>query len=237
GIVYDSQAQSEYAECCLKANFLTKTSVPFQLIETMLWRPDQGYAFLRLHLARLRNSARYFDFFYNQEKILSALNSLERNFKQKAYKVRLLLDKDGRIGLGAALLNTVKDNHFRVCLAKHRTNSSDVFLYHKTTNRKSYDEIYSRCRRLGYYDIIFTNEKGEVTEGAVSNIFVRKNDRWFTPPLACGLLNGVYRKYLFTQRKLPVEEKILYKKDLFVANEIYLSNSVRGLVKVHLINQ
>lgn len=233
GIVYDSNPEQEFAECRLKADFLTKKAQSFQLIETMSWQPRKGFLFLRQHLRRLENSARYFDFFYNKKDILAALRKLERGFKQTAYRVRLLLFKEGEVKLESALLISRKDCRPKVYLSAKRTQSQDTFFYHKTTERKVYDREYKRCTRAGFYDVIFANEKGEVTEGAISNIFIRENGVFYTPPVSCGLLDGVYRRYLLTSKKHRVKEKVLFKEDLFSAEEVYLSNSVRGLVRVH----
>ncbi len=234
GIVYDSGPKQEFAECRLKANFLVKSSEEFQLIETMLWRPNKGYLLLNAHLKRLENSARYFGFLYKRQEILAALARRQESFKNNPYRVRLLLAKDGEIKLESSLFNFSLSNEPRAYFSAKRTKIYNPFLYHKTTNRKIYDQQYQRCRRLGFYDVIFTNEKGEVTEGAISNIVIRKDGTLYTPPITSGLLNGVYREYLLDSKKYIVKEKVLFKKDLLCADEVYLSNSVRGLVKVRL---
>jgi len=79
--------------------------------------------------------------------------------------------------------------------------------------------------------VLFLNQRGEVTEGAISNIFVEKGGRWFTPPVECGLLAGVYRRHLLETRP-GVEERVLYLEDLRQADTIYLANAVRGLRRV-----
>jgi para-aminobenzoate synthetase/4-amino-4-deoxychorismate lyase len=234
GIVYDSSAQTEYSECCLKTSFLLNKPKDFALIETMLWQRHKGFHFLEQHLKRLEDSAQYFDFSYKKDNILLALSKLEKCFKKNAYKVRLLLGKDGKITLTTTLLISIANQKPRVHLAAQRTNSEDPFLYHKTTNRKVYDQEYKRCRRLKSYDVIFTNEKGEITEGAISNLFIKKNGKLYTPPVTSGLLDGIYRRYMLSLNRLQVKEKVLYKKDLLNAQEIYLCNSVRGLVRVYL---
>ncbi|MFH1245591.1 MAG: aminotransferase class IV, partial [Candidatus Omnitrophota bacterium] len=108
------------------------------------------------------------------------------------------------------------------------------FLYHKTTNRKLYDAEYRRARSRGFYDVIFSNEKGEITEGAISNIVIKSKGVFYTPPVECGLLDGVYRRYLLRSGKYSIKEKALFKKDIVNAEEIYLTNSVRGMVRVCL---
>lgn len=234
GIVYDSGPKEEFAECCLKADFLVKKPQHFELIETMLWLPNKGYVFLNEHLKRLKSSAEYFNFLYNKKDVLAALAKLKRCFKGNPYRVRLLLDKKGRINLEPSLLKAIAVREPKIYLSTKSTQSLNPFLYHKTTSRKLYDQEFKRCKALGFYDAIFTNEKGEITEGAISNIFIRKNKRFYTPPLSCGLLDGVYRRHMFSSRKDSVREKTLFKEDLLDAEEIYLSNSVRGLVRVQL---
>ena len=234
GIIYDSDSRSEYAECRLKADFLVKKAKKFKLIETMLWQPCKGYLFLDLHLKRLENSAKYFNFAHNKESILKALQKLQKSFNRHAYRIRLLLEKNGNIGLESSLLKLSPEKTPKIYLSTRKTHSENPFLYHKTTNRKVYDAEYKRSKALGFYDVIFANQKGEITEGAISNIFIRKNAKFYTPPKSCGLLDGVYRKYLLSLRKHVVKEKVLFKKDLLDAEEIYLSNSVRGLVRVRL---
>ena len=233
GVVYDSDACAEYNECCLKADFLTKRRQDFKLIETMLWRPGKGYLFLDLHLRRLKDSAGYFGFIYKKENISRALQKLQSKFGQNAYRIRLVLDKGGSVNLEPFLLTNAAKSR-SIFLSAKRTDSDNPFLYHKTTNRRVYDREYKRAKRLGFYDVIFANQRGEITEGAISNLFIRKNGRFYTPPISSGLLDGVYRRYLLSSARFPIKEKVLFKEDLFDAKEIYLSNSVRGLLKVHL---
>jgi para-aminobenzoate synthetase / 4-amino-4-deoxychorismate lyase len=80
---------------------------------------------------------------------------------------------------------------------------------------------------------VFLNERDEVTEGAISNIFIEKDGRMFTPPLHCGVLPGVYRRHLL-QTRPKIEERVLTLEDLRGADAIYVSNAVRGLRKVQI---
>lgn len=235
GVVYDSQPPKEYTECKLKAEFLTRNISDFQLIETILWESDRGYFLLDLHLERLSESAAYFKFLCDEKVVLKTLRREALNFdKDRGYRVRLLLDKEGEVTTVSTAIET--DNAERlITFSDRRTSSSDIFLFHKTTNRKLYDDEYKRCRKKGFYDIIFQNEKGQITEGAISNIFIKKNNIYYTPPIECGLLKGVYRRYLMRNRLFPVEEKILYPEEIRYADEILLTNAIRKAVRVKLI--
>jgi para-aminobenzoate synthetase/4-amino-4-deoxychorismate lyase len=114
----------------------------------------------------------------------------------------------------------------KLTISGQRTFSGNIFLKHKTTDRKLYDSSFRNCLKDGYDEIIFFNEKNELTEGAVSNIFIMKSGRWYTPPVECGLLPGIWRAE--TIKMLNAEVKRLYLEDLTDADEILVGNSVRG---------
>jgi para-aminobenzoate synthetase/4-amino-4-deoxychorismate lyase len=108
-------------------------------------------------------------------------------------------------------------------------------LFHKTTRRELYDSAWRQAGSEGLCDLLFCNQRGEVTEGAISNIIIEKDGCFFTPSLECGLLPGVMRtRLLAAEGKWAVEERVLYKDDLRQADRIYLCNSVRGVVEVDL---
>jgi para-aminobenzoate synthetase/4-amino-4-deoxychorismate lyase len=230
GIVYDSDARAEFEECQLKANFLIEQYREFSLIETILW--SDGFQRLPLHMKRLRESAEYFDFAHDEEEILNKLRETEqRFFISGRYKVRLLLSKDGMVEMTHEPLPHQSLKTGRLAISTVRTSSRDVFLFHKTTLRDLYQREYERYSAQGFLDVIFVNEKDQVTEGAISNILVKVNGKYFTPPIECGLLNGVFRQEFLTMHSNAIE-KILYLDDLRSGDEILLTNSVRGLVKV-----
>ncbi|MDP6685756.1 MAG: aminotransferase class IV, partial [Candidatus Omnitrophota bacterium] len=237
GIVYDSNSYKEFEECKLKANFITQQTKHFKLIETLLYKPGKGYFLLRYHMDRLLESAEYFNFRCDKRYVARELNKLKRCFKGKSsYRVRLLLDKGGKVELEyTPIASSYKDEALpKVKFSSQKSFSSDIFLYHKTTERKLYDDEYKKWRKRGYFDIIFTNEKKQVTEGAISNIVIKKDRTYYTPPLDAGLLNGVCRRALFKKKKISLKEKMLYKKDICEADELYMINSVRGMVRVRI---
>jgi para-aminobenzoate synthetase/4-amino-4-deoxychorismate lyase len=126
------------------------------------------------------------------------------------------------------------DSIGRVCIAPHRTDSADPMLFHKTTHRPLYAQALAEAAHDGFDDVLFLNERGEVTEGAINNIFIEKAGRWFTPPVECGLLTGVYRRHLL--ETLPdIVECVLFLDDLRTADAIYISNAVRGLRRVAIV--
>ncbi|RAX54410.1 chloride transporter [Helicobacter sp. 16-1353] len=202
-IIWDSVAEDEFEETIIKTKFL---DTDFQLIETAIDDWDR-------HLQRLKKSAKELGFIWNKE--------LENITLQKNKITRVILNKDGFFKLEIKDLNHIKTK--KICL-KGQVNSKNPFLYHKTNIRieKSGD----------YFDEIRINEKGEITEGTFTNIAIKTKDGIFTPPIACGLLAGIYRAKLLDENFMS--EKVLYPKDLKTAEKIYCFNSVRKLVEVEL---
>jgi para-aminobenzoate synthetase / 4-amino-4-deoxychorismate lyase len=231
GIVADSEPSEEYRECLLKAAFLVRTSRDFQLIETMLWNGD--FSFLSMHLDRLEASAEYFNFSYDRAAITEQLIDVSNLFQLKQhYRVRLLLS-----ATGSATITTTEHAPDAptglIRLSWERTSSRDLFLRHKTTHRKLYESQYAEARANSFDDTIFLNEKEEVTEGTISNIFIRRTNRLFTPPLSSGVLPGVFRRHLL-ETNADAEECVLTIPDLESADAVFLCNAVRGLWQVKL---
>ncbi|MCL4706643.1 aminodeoxychorismate synthase component I [bacterium] len=235
GVVWDSDSNAEYHECLLKARFLTENAGEFRLIETMRWDHAEGWFLLHEHLQRLENSAIFFDFHFDREAILRCLGEYAARLSQgpESYRVRLTLDREGGLVIAhASLANLHEPVHVK--LAKTRTDSQDRFLFHKTTRRELYDRELKAAEAEGFFDVIFCNERGEITEGCRSNLIIKSEGRYFTPPLDCGVLPGVYRAHLVASGKFTLEEKILLPQELERAEEILLCNAVRGLVKAVL---
>lgn len=233
GIVADSNPQDEYRECLLKARFLTRPHRDFQLIETMLWNGE--FRLLSMHLDRMESSAAYFGFAFDRAAIESHLMAESSRFASgELYRVRLLLDESGNPTVThAAHIPTSESEIGHIRLSPERTSSTDVFLRHKTTERERYNEQYAKCRAEGFDEVIFLNERGELTEGAISNIFIRKGGKLLTPPLSAGVLPGIFRRYILATDP-SAEEAPLTLRDLESADAIYICNSLRGMREARL---
>lgn len=241
GVVIDSQAAAEYRECLLKTQFLrgSGTAAPgipreeFSLIETMRW--EGGFPLLGLHLDRLTDSAEYLDFSCDGAAVQAALEEYARRFADPApRRVRLLLDRAGGLQITDTLLPALEENsRSRVRMARGRTDPADPMLFHKTTHRPLYAPAFAAASDAGFADVLFFNRRGELTEGAISNVFVEKGGRWSTPPIACGVLPGVYRRHLLATRP-EIEERVLHEDDLRRADAVYLANAVRGLRRAEI---
>jgi len=230
GIVWDSDPAAEYEECALKGEFLTADSdtepdEDLRLIETM--RYDGGrIPLLDRHVERLARSAEYFSFPFDEarfrrrvERVVSGATVVQ--------KVRVTLDRWGRISVTATPIDPERAEPWRLTVADERVNSSDPFFYHKTTRRDTYDRALSAARAAGYDEAILLNEDGEVTEGCYSNLFLKQGDALYTPPVEAGLLAGVYRDHVLETRP-ELTERALTLDDLRAADALYCCNAVRG---------
>ncbi|MEJ2546074.1 MAG: aminodeoxychorismate synthase component I, partial [Calditrichaceae bacterium] len=163
GIVWDSINEKEYDECLIKARAL-KTQIPeFRLLESILWTPEEGYFILDYHFKRMNESAEYFDYQFDQGKIIEKLDTLANSLNTGSYKIRILLSKYGEIEIQSAQLDI--ENYYKplkVRLAKKPIDSNDVFLFHKTTHRSVYDQARAECPDCD--EVLLFNEKGEITE-------------------------------------------------------------------------
>jgi para-aminobenzoate synthetase/4-amino-4-deoxychorismate lyase len=241
GIVYDSRPETEWEECLLKGRFLTHAQPAFELIETLVWLPGEGYWLLARHLARLEASARHFDFAFERKEAEQVLAATAGRFNAQPHRVRLALSKDGRLAVRTVLgPQPVRDLPPEdgdlpcVLLSSRQVDSGDRYRYHKTSLREMFEKERARAIGAGCFEVLFCNERGEITEGSITNVFIRQGGRLLTPPVRCGLLPGVFRQHFLENAFLPVAEVVLYPEDLATADALYVANSVRGLVQVRL---
>jgi para-aminobenzoate synthetase/4-amino-4-deoxychorismate lyase len=246
GIVHDSEPEQEWQECLLKGRFLTHPRKSFSLIETILWLPQNGFWLLDEHLHRLENSANYFLFFCDLEKIRKDLVEREKNFNKEARRVRLILEKDGSFTLTDSECEEPKTLILpsepnldlpdlpKIGLSHERVDGDSCWFYHKTTNRELYDKEFAAAQSQNLVDVIFCNQEGRVTEGCISNIIIYRSGTYCTPPVTDGLLSGVMRQYLKDNCPHPFLEQTLTIEDVQEADAVFLCNSVRGVVQVSL---
>ena len=236
GIVADSKADSEFEECLLKAQFLTRPDAPFALIETIRYERGTGFHLLERHLARLQTSAAYFGYPFAREDVLQALDREAALVETPVAMLRFLLAEDGTITVtSTAIQLPTKNTVWRFVISDQRLDEKDPFFYHKTTRRQFYDREMERQKALtGCDEVVFLNKKGELTEGTRTNLFVELDGRLFTPALTCGLLPGTLREELLDLPRAAASEAVLSPQDLLGAERIYLGNSVRGLVRAEL---
>jgi para-aminobenzoate synthetase/4-amino-4-deoxychorismate lyase len=232
GIVADSEKESEFLESRTKARVLFVQNPSFDLLETMLWTPAEGFFLLDYHLKRLQNSAAYFDFTCNTDHILAQLEATVPAGTGQPQKVRLLLNRNGSVRIESETLAPPGGKSvIRLCISECRIDAADPMLYHKTTDRRIYDSALKE--KSDCDDVILINQYSEITETSICNLIIESDAGKFTPALQCGLLPGTFRAWLLDRKH--VKEKVITLEDLFNCRKIFLINSVRKWQEAELV--
>ena len=226
GIVADSEPEAEWAECLTKAAFLERAPRRFDLIETLRFDPADGPLRLARHLDRLERSAVHWRFAFHRDRVLESIKAATHELAQPS-RIRVLLAADGEVAVQASPLPPAPAEPVEVALAPLGVAATDPRLFHKTTDRDFYD---APRRTSGAFELLFVNDRGELTEGSFTNLFVPRDDMLLTPPLAAGLLPGVLRAELLDQG--AAVEAPLAPVDL--PAEFFIGNSLRGLIRARL---
>jgi 4-amino-4-deoxychorismate lyase len=199
----------------------------FELLESILWGPNNGYFLLERHLQRLEKSAGYFNFPLSLTEVCQALEVLSFTFGNIPQKLRLKVSGDGRLTLEAQILDhgIFKIGVF-VGIARKAIDAQIPFLYHKTTYRLPYTMALDS--QPEYQDVLLWNEKGEMTESTIANMAIETPTGLITPPVECGLLPGTFRAQLIASGK--IREELITLEDLRNTQTLFLINSIRGWI-------
>ncbi|MDI3514468.1 MAG: para-aminobenzoate synthetase / 4-amino-4-deoxychorismate lyase [Rhodocyclaceae bacterium] len=235
GIVIDSRAEEEFEECALKARFLTGLDPGFSLFETLYATREDGIRQVERHLARLSASAAALDFACPRTAIVAALRQQVAGLAPGVpTRMRLALHKDGRFEIVVAALEPLSPGPVEVLLAPRPIEDPHGLLAHKTTLRSRYDEGIRAAQARGAFDTLFFDAEGWLTEGGRSNVFLRIDGQWLTPPVGRGVLPGTMRAALLDDPEWSAREQALRVEDLFRAERIVLTNALRGVLAARL---
>jgi para-aminobenzoate synthetase/4-amino-4-deoxychorismate lyase len=229
GITWDSTSEDEYDEILTKASLLEEDRPEFQLLESLLLK--EGEWFLKNeHTNRLQNSAKYFGFRFDEEKIEKTLNDCAKENSHGKVKVRLLLNKNGGITIESQPI-IEQTKQLMVRFADQPVDKNNPFLYHKTTNRDIYAQFQKKFTDV--YDVLLWNEDGEITEFTNGNVVLEIDGQLWTPPIESGLLAGTYREMLLKSGK--IHEKVLTLDDVQTSEKLWFINSVREWLEVQFV--
>ena len=230
GIVYDSETEAEWHEALLKSRFTRFVQPKFELLETMLY--EQGeILWLDAHLDRIGASQQYFNRPWDRNALMRTVIQAVKNLTTPS-RIRLLLNNNGKITIEHYPLTHIGwgTGPHRLKISPLHTDSNNLFLYHKTTLRDFYNQQFTEATATGFAEVVFTNERHELTEGSISSIFIQQNGQWRTPALECGLLPGIWRQKML--KELNAVAAIITLDELHNADKIIIGNSVRGKLEI-----
>lgn len=210
------------------------------LFETM--RAYRGSIFLLdRHLSRLFDSAKAIRMHipYSKKALREAsCDSIERNGLKDAY-IRITVTRGGSVII---LTKKIKArprsdyiNGISVKVSKIVLNENSPLAGKKSLNYLNYLLAKEDAMRDGCGEAILFNTKGDVAEGATSNIFLVKNKKLITPSLDSGILPGITRQTVIAiakKMKISVIEKRVLPKELMSADEAFITNSIMELLPV-----
>ena len=230
GLVYDSQAQDEYHECLLKADVLSQP--PADIIETCLWTPKDGIVRGKAHKARMMKSAKALGYPFNPAQYDALTDGIKTETNDQ--HIRMTLSADGDLNLSQK--DFVSLDRPKIMVSPHKLSKKVQYSKHKISRRNFYDKERERLKALtGIDEVIFLNESGKLCEGSFTSIFIEKDGKLLTPALKTGILPGVLRAQLLRSKKARTAD--LTEDDLLGAKNIYIGNSMRGLMPAALITE
>lgn len=229
GITSGATAEGEWQEWRHKLAFLDRASEPFELLETLALADGQ-LRHRSEHLARLQRAASHFGYPLDQAALLAQLQALVAAHTQGLWRVRLLLDAQGRAQVQAFAMEA-SPAEVTLALAPQLFEAAQgEFVRYKTTRRAHYDA--AAPTQPGLFDAILWNSRGELTECTRGNLALQIDGQWLTPALSCGLLDGVGREIALREGRL--QEAVLRVEDLQRATGLAFLNSLRGWIPARL---
>jgi branched-chain amino acid aminotransferase len=226
------------------------------IFETMRFQNNR-IALWEMHMNRLYHGMELLQFtnalWGNREKLLhQILHLLKLNLHKDAARVRLqIFCNDGR-GTGSGYKTTGylvqtypfvpsyihDETGITAGFHPHIRKSCDLFAQLKSCNFLPYIHASSFAKTNGWDECFVLNQYERFSDASVTNIFWIKNDEIFTPPLSEGPVAGVMRNYLLQTLKahqLNVQEVPLDKQNLFQADEVFITNAIRGIQSISTI--
>jgi para-aminobenzoate synthetase/4-amino-4-deoxychorismate lyase len=250
GITADATAEAEWREWRIKRGFLARASESFKLLETL--RLEGGiFHYLDAHLARMQRAAAHFGFPFDEAVIANAVKqsitsnhmdchaslavtgSQSRTGSNDAtvWRVRLLLDASGRAQVQAFALPPSPSPVTLQLASRPFEEAQSEFTRFKTTHRAHYEAFAPTNPAV--FDTLLYNNAGELTECTRGNIALLLDGRWVTPPLRCGLLDGVGREMHLREGRLI--EAVVRLDDLPRVQALAFINSLRGWLDARLL--
>lgn len=254
GIVIDSKAAEEYEECFWKSRFVLGLMPEFSVFETMRWE-DSRCALLERHKSRLLSTSRALAYPLSRAELDQALayffeklpttgayrlklslSTISCPFEQLENSWFLELNQHLRMTLSLFSLEELGDEQ-RVLIKRGAVFSPTYLSRHKTDQRARYDEALFEALAYDAFDQLLFDANGLLLEGGRTNVFLKLENNWYTPSSKLPLLNGVMRQEIMANPERYLNASEVFESELDIddvlrAQEVILTNALRGLVSV-----
>lgn len=191
------------------------------------------------HIKRLMDSLADFNMeIPDAKEMKSAADRWPRKNNLKDGFMRIMCwvqESEVKVFLTGGKINNTPDKLHGLKTAFYHRHRSNPLLGYKTFNYWPNNLAYNDAVKQGYYEAVFLNEKGEICETSRCNIFWTRGETLYTPETGCGLLKGIARDkvlYLADKLEIKVLQGKFQIKELEQADEVFLTNSVRGIIGI-----
>ncbi|HEX9059636.1 MAG TPA: aminotransferase class IV [Clostridia bacterium] len=202
------------------------------VFETILVK--QKPIFLKEHLQRLNNGLSVLGI----NKYVSEEYVLESIHQHKIYDCVLkLIATEKNLVISTRQSSYKPDDYlrgFKLTTSDLKRNPYSHTTYIKSLNYTDNLLEKEKASREGFDEAIFLNVHGMVAEGCTSNIFFVREDKIYTPSIECGILDGMVRKWIM--QNFQIHEGQFSLEDIYASDEIFITNSIVGIMKVCSVN-
>lgn len=219
------------------------------LFETFRVYKGRKLAFVEDHLDRMAAGSSFFALPFSRENAIEALRlALEEIPPNSEARLRLNLISQGDHRVEKTAFDTSweplqemsiwQGQGVKLALAPFQRFSGSPLLRFKTTSYLENIFVFTWAREQGFFDALFTNERGEITEGCISNVFFLEKGHILTSPTDAGLLPGVTRKQVIEVVRasgLPLTERTVMPGDLDRFDGAFVTNSVVEILPVSTV--
>ena len=223
GITADATAHAEWAEWRAKQAFMERVSRGFVIIETLALQ-DAQFRHLALHQQRMQAAAAHFGYAFDVQALALTLQHVRDTHPSGLWRVRIALSREGVFASKVEVCPPAPAVASLQLANAALAEAHSEFVRFKTSRRAHYERFALKAPHV--LDVVLWNESGEITEGTRGNVAALLHGRWVTPPLSCGLLNGVGRQVALTEGR--VVEGVIRLSDVPKVTQWAFINSLRG---------
>jgi len=214
----------------------------YGLFETIRFQENEPQT-IEKHYNRIKKSSVILDISFN----LSLLDFegyvkraiIDSGLKHGVVRLQLSKENDDSSVITSTRKNRYSkcmyDQGFHVCISDVKKSSTGLLVSHKSVNYLENLLILRDAKKNDCDEALFINEKGHLTEGAYTNVFLVNNNRVLTPDISCGLLEGTMRAQIIqacNELGLKIEFEKIGINQLLESDEVFLTNALMGIMPV-----